>query len=174
MDREGSRRVSQVVMVNPTAITMDANPPGRVFWLEDHMLPVDRRGQVKPTFKVAEVARVFFARSADWLRWLGTRHDRDGGVLELDGKPLIINRTESGSRVYTLVDVERLAHALLQHGQIDAQQFVAAINIIRWIAFNYRILLETQVVSPTRVARLQGEQLVIEGIDQEIARMYDV
>lgn len=170
MDSEGTRRVEGAVMLGPSALTMDINPPGgRMFWLEDEMLPSGRQGQVKPVFRISEVAKVFFARSADWLRWLGTQHDADGGIFELDGRELTIKRTETGNRTYTLVDVERLAHALLQHGRIDGQQFVACINLIRWMAYSYKILKEEDMAVQTDPV-IDG-QLTIDGIDEEIAEV---
>jgi hypothetical protein len=162
MDREGMRRVEQAV--TPDLMALDVTPPdGRRFWLSDSMLPEGRRGQIKPTFTITQVAKVFFARSADWLRWLGTKQNAEGGVFELDGQALEIKRTESGNRVYTLVDVERLAHALLEHGKIDGVQFTTAINILRLMAYQYKILTD-QDMTP----RPAAGQLPIEGIDRQI------
>lgn len=150
MDREGTRRVAGTVTPDPARLVMDANPPdGRRFWLTDEMLPRDRQGDVKPTFSIAGVAKVFFARSPDWLRWLNTQHKKEGSeeIFTLDGHPLEIKRTESGNRTWTLVDVERLAHALLQHGKIKVDAFVTTINIIRWMAFSYGMLSEADMLN---------------------------
>jgi hypothetical protein len=167
MDREGVHRVEQGMLPGLDMLTTHVEPPrGRKYWLTDEMLPRTRLGEVKPSFKIAEVAKIFFARSADWLRWLGAQQDKDGGVLELDGVPLEIQRTTAGSRTYTLVDVERLAHALLENHKIDGMQYVTAINLIRWMALNYKILSE-QDMMPTRSART-SEQLVIPDIDKSL------
>ncbi len=167
MDREGAHRVEQAAVLGLDMLTTHITPPGgREYWLTDDMMPTTRLNEVKPSFKIAEVAMVFFARSADWLRWLGAQQEKEGGVLELKGKPLEVQRTTAGSRTYTLVDVERLAHALLENHKIDGTQFLTTINIIRWMAYNYRILSERDMMStsPSR----NGEQLTIPGIDDDI------
>lgn len=169
MDSEGARRLEKAVMPDIGTQTTDVNPPGgKRFWLEDSMLPSGRLGQIKPLFKIGEVAKIFFARSPDWLRGLGTQQEREGGVFELDGAPLEFKRTGSGARIYTLVDVERLAHALLEHGKIDVQQFVSAINIMRWMAYCYRILRSQDMVQ-ARPLEPVAEQLAIPHVDEEIA-----
>lgn len=170
MDREGARRVGEALMLDPSALTMDVSPPdGRSFWLYESMLPSDRRGQIKPTFRISEVAQFFFARSPDWMRWLGNLHDREAPIFELDGQPLEIKRTESGNRVYNLVDVERLAHALIQHGKIDGQQFMITINLVRWVAVGYRILTVEDLV-PHGTPPVSLTQPPIDGIDEQIAQ----
>lgn len=175
MDREGTRRVEQTVMPGPDialeVVSINVTPPdGRRYWLEREMLPQGRLGQIKPTFKIGEVARIFFARSPDWLRWLdGKKHEPSGGVFELEGKPLEVERTDAGARIYTLVDVERIAHALLEHRRIDPAQFVGAINIVRWMAYNYKILrAEEMVYARPNNHRPDFRQLPIEGIDEQI------
>jgi hypothetical protein len=120
------------------------------------MLPTDRFGNVKPVFPIAQVAKTFFARSADWMRLLGQKQDQQGGVLELDGQALVVKRTDTGSRYYTLVDIERMAHALLEHGRIDGDRFNAAINIVRWMAYQYKILKDVDMV-PDTSDRVPGE-----------------
>lgn len=168
MDQEGIRRVERTAMIDPGVLLTELTPPGgRQFWLEEGMLPQDRLGNIKPTFKIGEVAKVFFARSPDWLRWLSTQNEQGGGIFELGGQPLTVRRTTSEARIYTLVDVERLAHALLEHGRIDMQQFTSAINIIRWMAYCYKIL-KPQDMIPSHDA-VGVEQLPIEGIDEQIA-----
>lgn len=166
MDREGVHRVEQAAIPGLELTTHVIPPRGRKYWLTEDMMPTTRLGQVKPSFKIAEVAKMFFARSADWLRWLGAQQDKEGGVLELEGAPLEIRRTTSGSREYSLADVERLANALLEHGKIDGVQFITAINIMLHVALNYRILDERDMVA-VRPART-SEQLIIPGIDDKI------
>lgn len=164
MDREGTRRMAGTVMPGSAGLTMNANPPdGRRFWLTDDMLPRDRQGNVKPTFSIAAVTKVFFARSPDWLRWLNTKHKKKGGeeILVLDGRPLDIKRTDSGNRTWTLVDVERLAHALLQHGKIQPDAFIKTINTIRWMAYNYGILPERDMIDAPPEPRVGEDQLTI-------------
>lgn len=165
MDREGLRRVEAGVNPGLGVLGTHLDPPGgRRFWLYDSMLPEGRKGQVKPTFTITQVAKIFFARSADWLRWLGAQHEKEGGIFELDGEELVIKRTESGNRVYTLVDVERLAHALLQHHKISGIQFSTTIGLVRLMAFQYGILTDADV---SEGGQVRG-QLAIEGVDRQI------
>lgn len=169
MDGEGARRLEKAVMPELGSLTTEVNPPeGKRFWLEESMLPSGRLGQIKPTFKIGEVAKTFFARSPDWLRGLGTQQEREGGVFELDGEPLEFKRTDSGARIYTLVDVERLAHALLEHRKIDVQQFVSAINIMRWMAYAYRVLKPEDMKPTPPPPEPEAEQLPIPQVDEEI------
>lgn len=170
MDREGARRVGGAVMLDVSGLTP---PDGRRFWITQEMLPITRQGQVKPVFAITQLAKVFFARSADWVRWLSSLTDEDGleEVFTLDGEPLVIQRTDAGNRFYTLVDVERVTHALLEHGRIDVQQFIGAINILKWMAFQYRILDERDMAVPRMLSPQPGEQVAIPGIDEEIERL---
>lgn len=165
------RRVETSVTIDPAMLTRGINPPdGRRYWLYEEMLPQDRNHRVKPTFKITEVAKVFFFRSADWLRWLD-RLDKEEPVFELDGNPLTIQRTEKGgSRIYTLVDVERLAHALLQHAKIDGSQFELAIGILLRMAIGYRMLDEEDLTPPPAPVRIGGRQEPIPHIDEQIER----
>lgn len=163
MDNEGARRAERAVMADPGVLTMNVEPPdGRKYWLEQDMLPQDRLKRVKPTFKIGEVAKIFFARSPDWLRWLG--HQQEEGT---PGSVLEVNRTKSGSRIYTLVDVERIAHTLLEHKRIDIRQFTGAISIIRWMAYTYGILNEEDMLPASPPAEPVGQQ-VIPRVDEEI------
>lgn len=107
-------------------------PPDRRFWLDPETIPDT------PTFKVKEVAQIFFGKSVDWLRWRMRPDDkrvtdpRTGktkvipgehpeGFFVLDGVPLEFGRTASNSRYFTLADIERMVHALLQQGSIDGR-----------------------------------------------------
>jgi hypothetical protein len=135
------------------AVVMDISPPdGRPFWLTEDMLPLGRDDKPRPTFKVAEVASTFFARSPDWLRWVSGKND-----FRINGELLEIQRTDSGSRRYTLVDIERLAHALFQAEKIDTRQFVGVINIVRWIAYVHGIFNETEM-APAAISRFYTDQ----------------
>lgn len=162
-DREGMLRAERSVMADPGVLTMNVEPPnGRKYWLEKNMLPAGRLGQIKPTFKIGEVAKTFFARSPDWLRWLG--HQQEEGT---QGSVLEVSRTKAGSRIYDLVDVERIAHTLLEHKRISVRQFVGAISIIRWMAYSYGILNEKDMVPSEGKDPANGQQ-VIPGVDQQI------
>lgn len=164
MDHEGMRRATKAAMPDPDALTVDVRPPeGRKYWLEESMLPQDRLGNIKPMFKVGEVAKIFFARSPDWLRWLGAQQKEETDNV------LNARRTGSGSRIYTLVDVERIAHVLLSTGKINARQFTGAINVIRWMAYQYGILNELDLVPKEDPEDCGADQQVIPLVDEEIA-----
>jgi hypothetical protein len=120
----------------------DIRPPyGREYWLTDDMMPKNKNGELKPALSVSVVGQVFFGHSGDWLR----RMHKLGDVF-IDGKLFEPKRTKVGDRYYTLADVERLAEALLQSGKIDGMQFIAAIHLVRWVAFQYGILTGADMV----------------------------
>jgi hypothetical protein len=120
----------------------DIRPPyGRDHWLTDDMMPTNKNKVVKPRLSVSVVGEVFFGHSGDWLR----RMHKIGDV-RLDGEPFEPKRTEVGDRYYTLADVERLAEALLQSDKIDGMQYIAAIHVLRWVAFQYGILSAADMV----------------------------
>lgn len=122
-------------------------PKGRKFFLDDSMFSEGKDGVIVPNFKVKEAAKVFFGKSDDWLRWkMRPRNrritnpetgeveilpgDRPDGAFVLDGKPLEFKRTGPNARYFTLADIERMAHALAQSGDIDGQ---ALIHITRMV-----------------------------------------
>ena len=140
MDREGARRVEGGIIPGLGVFGVYLDPPGgRRFWLYDSMLPTNRLGEPKPKFSIATVAEVFFGRSPDWLRWAGKKNN---DVFMVDDQPLEIKRTEAGNREYTLVDIERLANALLQMGKIDGTKFAVAIGIVRLMAYQYGVFTD--------------------------------
>lgn len=151
-------------------LQMSINPPsGKRYWFDASVMPKDKRGEVKPVFRVAEVARTFFGKSSDWLRLLIKEHAARGQVFVLDGKDLITHRTDTGNRIYNLADIELMAHALLQSGKIDVRQFITTLNILRWVAYSYQILTDRDMQpqqNPTRPrrSRASGEQLPIPGL----------
>jgi len=142
MEHEGMRRVGGAIIPDVSRVQP---PHGRQYWVTEEMLPHDRTGVVKPTFTIAQVAQVFFARSGDWIRYLEGLGEE---ALMLDGKILEPRRTISGSRYYTLSDVEKMAHALLQNQRIDVMQFIAVIELVRWMAFQNRMIPERDMIIP--------------------------
>lgn len=78
-----------------------------------------------PVFSVGEVGRFFFARSSHWMRWV----EREGKLV-LDGKAVARERSEAGSRKYTLSDVEQAAHALASNGSINGAQLRHALALV--------------------------------------------
>lgn len=80
----------------------------------------------EPLFSVSEVGKVFFARSPHWVRW----RERKGEFV-LDEEDVAGQRTDGGSRVYNLEDIEKIAHALAQHGAIDGNQLNLALLTVQ-------------------------------------------
>lgn len=124
------------------------HPEGRRFWLDDSMFDKDAQGLYKPRFSVQEVAKCFFGKGADWLRWR-SRPDSKGnhphGYFILDGKPMDFKRLPSAdpdqatARYYTLADIERMAHALAQQGAIDGTRLAHIVLMARTCARLYNV-----------------------------------
>lgn len=115
-------------------------PPSGRFWLDAEA--VSRRpGRKPPAFSTSVVAGVFFGRSAAWLRVKMRPHENSpSGNLVLDGKPLIIGRSDSDDRQFTLVDIERVAHALYQQGGITRDRLASALATVIACAVSHGIL----------------------------------
>lgn len=79
-----------------------------------------------PRYSTSEVAKFFFGRSPHWMRW----RERKGHFV-LNGTPVEPERTATGSRTYTLADVERLAHALASNHAIDARQLAMTLRAVQ-------------------------------------------
>lgn len=82
-----------------------------------------------PTFTVSEAAKVFFGRTSHWIRL-----NEANGNLALDGVAVGSARTSSGARVYTLADIELMAHALMSHHTISGAQLNNALLVVSTIA----------------------------------------
>lgn len=78
-----------------------------------------------PVFSVGEVGRFFFARSSHWMRWV----EREGKLV-LDGQKVAQERSNAGSRKYTLSDVEKAAHALATNHAITGTQLRLALALV--------------------------------------------
>lgn len=162
MDFESLRRVGGAGI--PEFVKDIMPPDGRRFWVTDEMAAgsMTRTGEIKPKFSIGQVSKLFFARSSDWIRYL----DRDEAGFNLDGNPLIPSRSDAGSRYYTLADVEKMAHALLQNGRLDLLHFAATIQIIRAMAFLYRIIPESDLIrSPGKFVappheHVEGQEMI--------------
>lgn len=148
-----SQVAAEPMLVTPTAVVQDdLNPPDQDFWVYDDMCETDKVGVAVPNFSVQDTAKFFFARSADWLRWRGRPvhpHKKGAacnerchpyGYFVLDGEPITIKRTEAGARVYTLADVERMAHALAQNGALDGNTLTNVIMLVKWVARLYKVI----------------------------------
>lgn len=125
------------------------HPSDRRFWLDDDMFFTDKRGLPIPRFSVQEVSKCFFGKGPDWLRWR-SRADTKGkhpeGFFVLDGEPLPVKRlpnkgkNDTTARYYTLADVERMAHALAQHGAIDGGELANIVLMVKTCARIYGVL----------------------------------
>jgi hypothetical protein len=157
----------EAARINILAEGVSPESLGRDYWIYDEMLPkhdeiVDEDGNPVPlpNFTVKETAKVFFARSADWLRWRGRpvhagHKENDGqpctdrchpdGFFILDEELLEPRRTEAGARFYSLADVERMAHALAQNGALSTEKLIETIMIIKWVARLYEVDIENGI-----------------------------
>lgn len=99
----------------------------RRFYLWDDMFSWDENNRPHPCFSVKETASTFFARSSWWLRW--KYRETDNGFV-LNGVPLVPKRTESGSRYYTLADIERIGHAMAACGDIGGEKLAQIMTIL--------------------------------------------
>jgi DNA-binding transcriptional MerR regulator len=60
----------------------------------------------------------------------------------LNGLLLEPKRTEKGNRYYTLADIERMAHALVQNNAIDGDQLNVVIQLVLLEARLYHVIGE--------------------------------
>jgi hypothetical protein len=85
-----------------------------------------------PHYGVAEAAKFFFGKSADWLRWRSKKTEQSpNGFFTLDGNPLPDRRGDFNFRYYTLADIEKMAHALAQNGAIDGGRLETIITLVK-------------------------------------------
>jgi hypothetical protein len=116
-------------------------PDGRRFWITEDMVTYDPGGKPSPWYGTHTVAEVFFGRSAAWLRVRMRPTDEwPDSHLTLDGQPLGIFRSESGDRQFSLLDIERTAHALFEKGSLDRYRFAVTIKSVTWAARQRRWL----------------------------------
>lgn len=80
----------------------------------------------QPLFTISEVAKFFFGRTTHWLRW------REPFML--DGKEVGTRRTETHARVYALDDVEKMAHALAEAGDLTGDRFEGCLLAVEAVA----------------------------------------
>ena len=110
-------------MTAETVVVTDTRLDSEKFMLDGIDVSAD------PTFKVSDVAKIFFGRSSHWVRWLEGKD-----AFTLDGVEVGTRRTEKGARVYTLADVEKMTHALAQQGKINGAQAANSLHIVQTIA----------------------------------------
>ena len=115
-------------MTAATTLLKDKAIPG-----DDGFMLAGIDTSTRPVYSVAEVSKVFFARSPHWVRWVERK-----GWLVLDGEQVGTYRKPvgddvkpgNGYRQYCLSDIEKMAHALAQHGAIDGDQLMNALRIV--------------------------------------------
>lgn len=115
----------------------------RDFFMWDHMFTQNENGQPLPAYTVQETAKLFFGKGPDWLRWRyrpANLHPR--GYFVLDDVILEPKRTRTGNRYYTLADIERMAHALVENEAIDGGKFSIILQLILLQAVLHRVIEE--------------------------------
>lgn len=87
-------------------------------------------------YHTKQVSTFFFQKSAGWLRW----RDREGQTTSehFNCNP---QRDANGTRIYSLADIEILAHAFAEQSIIDAQHMEITLHLIRLIAIGYGVIL---------------------------------
>ncbi len=81
------------------------------------------------TFSTSEVARFFFFRSAAWMRW---KHGEGAFKNPTTGDVVEPSRDRRNARRYTVLDIERLAHAMYANGSISEAQLLAIKGLLWW------------------------------------------
>lgn len=111
---------------------MDLDPDHLIFeGIDTFRAYTSKKGEPKirgPIFTVSEMAKFFFARTNHWVRWL----ESNGKMLDPDGDP-VGNRRDAkmGNRIYTLGDIELVAHALASNGAISGAQLRHTLRLLR-------------------------------------------
>src|SRR5690348_1215012 len=97
----------------------------------------DWRRKAAPFYSVHEVAKIFFAMSSSWLRLkLNPEPGRPhGSFLDVHGKPMVFRRRDPdnshSARVFTLADVEQMAHSLHEFGDIDSARLAQVLRLVQ-------------------------------------------
>jgi hypothetical protein len=116
---------------------------------EQHIRQADGSIKVvlpKPTFTVQEVAKAFFGVDPEWLRYrLGNERPNDPdnyarSMFYLDGELVGDRRTPSGFRYFTLADIEKMGHSLVQQGAMSAGRLGHVVMIIKYVAKMWQII----------------------------------
>jgi hypothetical protein len=115
----------------------------REFFMWDNMFTLNENGQPLPAYTVQETAKLFFGKGPDWLRWrYRPANHYPKGYFVLDDVVLEPKRTETGNRYYTLADIERMAHALVENGAIDGAKFSIVLQLVLLQAVMHRVIEE--------------------------------
>jgi len=89
-----------------------------------------------PMFSIGEAAKVCFARSPQWLRL----HEAQGHFLVGGEGPVIGRREGKFARVYSLADLEAIAHALAYHRVISGRRLLSVLYVLRGIGEIYGLI----------------------------------
>lgn len=125
-----------------TAVTDDRIDPDRMIFegVDTYRESTDVKGKVKvkgPIFTVSEMAKFFFGRTNHWIRW----KESSGSMVDGSGKPVGKRRDpKMGNRIYTLGDIEQIAHALAANGSITGTQLRHTLRILKSQGEMYEIL----------------------------------
>lgn len=122
----------------PIIVVAEEKELDRHYWIREEFLPLDKNKNFRPTFRQGEVAKFFFGRRIDWLRKKIKEAEQDG-VLMLDGQPFNIRRSKGGQRVFSLAEVEYLAHALAQANAISGPFLQRTVMAVRQCAILYGV-----------------------------------
>jgi hypothetical protein len=95
-----------------------------------------------PFFRVEEVAKVFFAMSASWLRLkMATDPEHPDTWFVRDGRKMEFRRLNPdkaiSARVFTLADIEPMAYSLRDFGAIEPARLVQILDIVQAMAKLY-------------------------------------
>ena len=98
-----------------------------------------------PHFPPGEVAAWAFGKTSDWMKERLKGPPVRRRLMLAPDKPLEIRtvpRGRTGERRFTLADIERLAWALYQRGDIDGHQLQCACTIVAAVAEQYKRKLD--------------------------------
>lgn len=105
---------------------------------EDKILDRDWGVSAIPTYKVSEVAKVFFAMSPSWVR----KHREQGHFGALRFRRQDPERGSASALLFLLSDIQPMAEALFEQGMISARELANTLNVISAQAALYGLLDE--------------------------------
>ena len=108
-----------------------------------------------PLYTVSEMAKFFFARSNHWVRWLETQKKMILVLADDTQREIGNRRNDKAARIYTLSDMEEVAHALAQHRAISGEQLCLALAAVKaqaqmfnYLPFDYTAIIYTTGLLP--------------------------
>ena len=146
------------IIIEPEPLPSHGNPDTGDWALHDADFPqehrprYDVRGQDRlrrPHFSISQISTWIFARDDQWIKHAFDPKRRGPLVLphvgELEFRRLVNGRSSpegGGERRLTLPDIERLAFALHQRGDIDSITLQNAIETLLSVARQYKKMRE--------------------------------